>query len=68
MIDGKKLKKCRSAAGLSVPELAEKLGITKQVVYRFENETKDPSLTVAAQMASLMHCKVDDFLKAVRPA
>ena len=68
MVDGKKFKKCRTAAGLSIPESAEKLGITRQAVWRVENETKDPSLTVAAQMAAMMHCKVDDFLKPVRTA
>ena len=68
MVDGKKFKKCRVAAGLSIPELAEQLGMTRQAVWRVEMETKDPSLTVAAHMASLMHCKVDDFLKTVKPA
>jgi DNA-binding XRE family transcriptional regulator len=68
LIDGKKFKKCRTAAGLSIPELAEKVGLTRQIVWRFENEMKDPSLALAAQMASEMHCKVDDFLKAVRTA
>lgn len=66
MVDGKKFKKCRTAAGLTIPEIAEKLGITRQAVFRVENETKDPSLAIAAQMAAMMNCKVDDFLKTVR--
>ena len=68
MIDGKKFKRYRKAAGLSIPQLAERLGMTRQAMWRIENEMKDPSLATAALIAHEMNCKVDDFLKAVRTA
>ena len=66
MIDGEKFAKLRKQAGLTQPELAQRIGVSTQVLWRAENEMKDLSLSVAAIAAHEMGCKVDDFLKAVR--
>ena len=66
MIDGKKFKRYRKAAGLSIPQLAERLGMTRQAMWRIENEMKDPSLATAALIAHEMNCTVDDIIKPVQ--
>jgi len=66
MIDGEKFAKLRKQAGLTQPELAQRIGVSTQAVWRAENEMKDFSLSVAAIAAHEMKCKVDDFLKTVR--
>ena len=56
---GLRLKKLRDAKGLSQTELAQKLGVTKGTVYRYENNTQSPSLENAAKLALLLDTSLD---------
>ncbi len=48
---GQKLQRFRLAQRLTLDELAEKLGTTKQVLSRYENEMRIPRVTVVVQYA-----------------
>lgn len=63
MIDGKKLRDLREAANISQVELAEAVGVTQPCIQRAENGTKDLSLAVAASVARVLGCKIDDFVR-----
>ena len=56
---GLRLKKLRDAKGLSQKELAQKLGVSKGTVYRYENNTQSPSLENAAKLALLLDTSLD---------
>ena len=56
---GLRLKKLRDAKGLSQKELAQKLGVSKGTVYRYENNTQSPSLDNAAKLALLLDTSLD---------
>lgn len=63
MIDGRKLKALREAANLTQVELAQRVGVTHAVIVRAENSTKDLSLGVAAAVAKVLGCRIDDFIR-----
>lgn len=56
---GLRLKKLRDAKRLSQKELAQKLGVSKGTVYRYENNTQSPSLENAAKLALLLDTSLD---------
>ena len=56
---GLRLKKLRDAKGLSQKELAQKLGVSKGTVYRYETNTQSPSLENAAKLALLLDTSLD---------
>ena len=62
MIDGKELMRRREAAKLSQKDLGEMIGVTRNAINRMEAETMDPSLAVAATIAHVLGCRVDDLL------
>ena len=44
---------------MSQKELAQKLGVSKGTVYRYENNTQSPSLENAAKLALLLDTSLD---------
>lgn len=56
---GFNIKKLRESRGLSLSELEEKLGITKGLISRYENNLVDPSLSVAAKFAKFYSVSLD---------
>ena len=59
---GKFFKKYREAKGLSQTELAERIGVTQQVVSGYEKDFKEPRLDVIGRMADVLDCSVDKLL------
>ncbi len=59
---GQKLQRYRLAQRLTLDELAEKLGTTKQVLSRYENELRIPRVTVVVQYASRMGIPLADLM------
>ncbi|WP_408004841.1 helix-turn-helix domain-containing protein [Radiobacillus kanasensis] len=49
---GAVLKACRTRAGLSQEELAEKLHINQSDVSKYENDTKEPSMSIFQSWAT----------------
>ena len=65
MIDGTKFERLRKNAKLSQGELAKRMGVTTPTIQRAEWEVRDLSLSMAAIAASIMGCKIEDFLKPI---
>lgn len=53
------LKKLREAQGLSQTKLAEKLSITQQSIYKYENGLAYPNLETLKLMSGLFHVSID---------
>ncbi|MDE5721163.1 MAG: helix-turn-helix domain-containing protein [Clostridia bacterium] len=63
MTTGEKIAKCRREAGLTQTELAEKLGVTRQAVSRWESDFSFPETDKLLSMSKLFGCSVDWLLK-----
>lgn len=63
MIDGRKLRELREAAGLTQEQLAEAVGVARPLITRAETGAKELSLAVAAAVARELKCKIDDFVR-----
>ena len=61
MMFGDKLKRFRTAQGLSQEELAKKLGTTKQIISRYETHQRIPKVTVAQDYAHKLDVPVSYF-------
>ncbi len=55
----KNLKKLREAQGMSQSKLAEKLSITQQSIYKYENDLAFPNLETLKMMSNLFHVSID---------
>ncbi|MCD8238921.1 MAG: helix-turn-helix transcriptional regulator [Clostridiales bacterium] len=56
---GFNIKKLRESKGLSLSDVEKKLGITKGLISRYENNLVDPSLSVAAKFAEFYSVSLD---------
>ncbi len=56
---GVRLRQLREERGLSQNRLAQKLGVSKQTVYRYENNTQFPSLERTRQIAVILRTSMD---------
>lgn len=52
---GMRMRQLREERGLSRAILAKKLGVSKQTIYRYENNIQDPSLDRVKQLAIILH-------------
>lgn len=57
-----KLKEMRKFRGLTQQELAEKAGVTKQIISNSEREYTMPNSERISMIAKALNCKVDDLL------
>ncbi len=53
----------RLKAGKSVKEVAEKLGVTHQSIYGFENGRYMPSISILQRMAQCYGCTMEQLLE-----
>lgn len=56
---GMRLRQLREDRGLSRAMFAKRLGVSKETIYRYENNIQDPSLERAKQIATLLHTSLD---------
>lgn len=57
------IRSLRLERGLSQIELAEKVGISQAMLCYIERGTRVVSLPLAAQLASILGCKLEDLLE-----
>ena len=57
----KKLATQRELAGLTREELARRLGVTQQELFRWENLEIEPAPEVLERIASILGCEISDF-------
>lgn len=59
---GQRINELRNAFGWNQVQLANKLGITKQMVSNWENENIQPSVEMLVRIAALFHVSTDYLL------
>lgn len=59
---GDKLRTLRKNAGLTQPQLAEKLGVTKSVVSYYEKNDRTPSPDILVKISNTFHVTTDYLL------
>lgn len=63
MTVGENIKVKRLSKGLLQAELAKQAGITQAMLCQIEKGTKNPSLQVSYEIAKILGCHIEDFLK-----
>ena len=58
----KRLKELCIEKGISVPNLAEKLGVSKQAVYAWINARKAPSIDHICEIADILQVSTEELL------
>lgn len=59
---GENIKNRRKAFGMTQEKLADTVGINQSMVAQIERGTKSVTLRLAADMAKVLQCDVNDFL------
>lgn len=62
MMLGENIRRLRSANGMSQDELAERLGVSRQSVSKWENGSATPELDKLAAMAEIFHVTLDSLV------
>ena len=57
------IREIRLSRGMSQGDLACRVGTTQAAISRYENGDRSIDLMLAAKIAEVLECKVDDFLK-----
>jgi len=63
MVNGKRLKALREAAGMSTTQFGNAVGITPSMIANMEREFKTPSVKVLMRIAELLGTTLDDLVK-----
>jgi transcriptional regulator with XRE-family HTH domain len=58
---GEKLKTARLAAGMTQEELAEKCGMKKQSISRYENSEREPNIRTAKKLADALNISLESL-------
>lgn len=58
---GARLKQCRTAAGLTQAELAERVGVSRKTINTVENGVFVPSTLLALKLAAALNTRVEDI-------
>lgn len=56
---GLRLRQLREDRGISRSVLAKKLGVSKETIYRYENNLQDPALNRVKQLAGIFQTSID---------
>lgn len=56
---GVRLRQLREDRGLSRAALAKKLNVSKETIYRYENNVQDPSFQRVRQLAAILDTSID---------
>ena len=59
---GNSLYKARKRTGLSQEEVAEKLGVSRQTISKWETNETLPDIRQSKQMAQLYHLSLDELI------
>ncbi len=62
MTFGQRMRSRREALSISPEEMADKIGVSRPTVVRYELDTKMPPLMVAKSIAEVLGCTVDNLL------
>ena len=57
------IRRIRRERGMSVEELAKKVGVHPFSIYRYESGKREPGVSVANRIAKALHCTIEDLVK-----
>jgi putative transcriptional regulator len=60
-----RIKELRARYNLTQDELADKVGVTRQTMLYLEKGKYNPSLVLAARIAKVFNCKIEDVFEIV---
>lgn len=60
---GKQIRNLRTKRGLSMEQLAEKVGVTFSLIGQIERETRPVSINLAVDIAKALGCDIQEILK-----
>ncbi|MCC8014071.1 MAG: helix-turn-helix domain-containing protein [Eubacterium sp.] len=63
MSTGNNIKKQRERRNMTQEQLAEELGFSRPYINQIENNVKTLTLPMAAAIAKILRCKVDDLVE-----
>jgi transcriptional regulator with XRE-family HTH domain len=58
----KGLAKCRERAGMTQKQLAAKMAVDPNTIWRWENSQRSPDVETICHLASLLNCTTDELL------
>ena len=56
------VRQAREREGLSQEEFAEHIGVTQQMVSKYESGTKVPAVSTLVDIADVLNCSIDGLL------
>ena len=68
MLFGDKLKQLRLAANMTQEQLAEKCGMKKQNISRYENSDREPNIRTAKKMADALGVSLEELIVEPNPS
>ena len=63
MVNGKRLKALREAAGMTTTQLGDAVGVNQSMIANMEREFKTPSVEVLMRIAERFGVTLDDLVK-----
>ena len=63
MVNGKRLKVLREAAGMTTTQLADAVGVNQSMISNMEREFKTPSVEVLMRIAERLGATLDELVK-----
>ncbi|PEU82333.1 transcriptional regulator [Bacillus cereus] len=63
---GEQLKKLRESKGFSQEDIAKKIGVTRQAVYKWENDKSCPDIENLILLSELYNVTLDELIKGNR--
>lgn len=61
------LKELRKKRGMTQEQLANRLGIARSLISKYENGKISPTITTAFRMAEILGCGIDEIVQALKP-
>ena len=61
------LKVARKKAGLTQQELADRSGVAREAISRYESQITDPTAQTLIKLADALGCSADEVLERVPP-
>lgn len=59
---GKNIERARKKANMTQEAVAERIGVSRVMISRIENNTRDPSVKLLVAIAKLFGCTVDELI------
>lgn len=57
----------REKAGMTQAQLAKKLGVRPNTVWKWENDISNPSLNTIQEVTKIFNCTIDELINPTQP-